>query len=142
MSEAGAVAALLERYAAAVRAKDVEAFLSLYDAQVRVFDLWGTWLYPDAAAWRGAVVDWFDSLGDEQVAVAWHDVAVVPSAEVAAMSAFVTYRGLAPDGSPRRAMDNRLSWVVHRGTDGEWRIVHEHTSAPADLATNRVVLTR
>ena len=34
---------VLDAYAAAVRAKDVEAFLSLYADDVRNFDLWSEW---------------------------------------------------------------------------------------------------
>lgn len=36
---------LLDRYAAAARAKDAEAFLSLYADDVRTFDLWSAWSY-------------------------------------------------------------------------------------------------
>jgi ketosteroid isomerase-like protein len=28
-------------------------------------------------------------------------------------------------------MNNRLTWVLRKDADGTWKIVHEHTSAPA-----------
>ena len=44
------------------------------------------------------------------------------------------------DGVPQRTMTNRLTWVLIRhGHD--WRIVHEHTSAPID-ESNEVILER
>jgi ketosteroid isomerase-like protein len=62
---------VMEAYQAAVFAKDVDAIVALYDQDVRVFDLWSTWSYDGAEAWRGMVAGWFDSLGTAQVAVGW-----------------------------------------------------------------------
>lgn len=47
-----AIGAVIEGYAAAVRAKDVDAFVSLYAKDVRVFDMWGRWSYDGVDAWR------------------------------------------------------------------------------------------
>src|SRR5207344_2011723 len=49
---------ILDRYKAAVRARDVEALMRLYDPKVRVFDAWGIWSYEGADAWRTAVEGW------------------------------------------------------------------------------------
>jgi ketosteroid isomerase-like protein len=38
-------------------------------------------------------------------------------------------------------MENRLTWALER-RGGEWKIVHEHTSAPADFETAKVRLRR
>jgi ketosteroid isomerase-like protein len=48
----------------------------------------------------------------------------------AALSAFTTFRGLDADGNEERSMNNRLTWILRRDGDG-WKIVHEHSSAPA-----------
>ena len=50
-----AIRQLLLRYAESVHAKDVGAFMRLYDPNVRVFDTWGVWSYEGAAAWQAAV---------------------------------------------------------------------------------------
>jgi len=50
---------LLDRYAAAARAKDVEAFLALYADDVRTFDLWSVWTYDGKDALRATVEEWF-----------------------------------------------------------------------------------
>ncbi len=128
-------------YAAAVRAKDVDRFVSLYAADVRVFDLWERWSYDDAGAWRAMATEWFSSLGDELVAVEFEDVQIVTGESVGVMHAFVTYRGLSAVGTELRAMNNRLTWALRKTSDG-WKIVHEHTSAPVASATGSVELRR
>jgi uncharacterized protein (TIGR02246 family) len=123
---------VLDAYAAAVRAKDVEAFLALYADDTRNFDLWNVWSYDGKDAVRGMVEEWFGSLGDdEQVAVEFDDVRSHVGDDVAALSAFAKYAAVGADGSEIRSLNNRLSWILRRQDDGAWKIVHEHTSAPA-----------
>jgi uncharacterized protein (TIGR02246 family) len=122
---------MLEKYAAAVRAKDVDAFVGLYADDVRTFDLWSEWSYDGKAAYRGMVAEWFGSLGTDVVAVEFDEVRTQAGTEVGAISAFLTFRGLSADGEELRSMNNRLTWVLRKDGDGTWRIAHEHTSAPA-----------
>jgi uncharacterized protein (TIGR02246 family) len=123
---------LLERYAAAVRAKDADAFLDLYADDVRNFDLWERWSYDDKDALRTMVTEWFGSLpADEVVAVKFDEVRTQPGEDVAAVSAFTTFAAVAPDGTVLRSMNNRLTWVLRKDSGGVWKIAHEHTSAPA-----------
>src|SRR6266851_9883530 len=49
-------------------------------------------------------------------------------------------QGLSGDGKELRSMDNRITWVLRKNRDGAWKIIHEHTSAPADFDTGRVTL--
>ena len=121
----------LDRYAAAASAKDVEAFLDLYADDVRTFDLWSVWSYDGKDALRAMVEEWFGSLpADETVVVRFDDVRVETGADVAALSAFTTFAAESPDGAELRSMNNRLTWILRRDGEG-WKIVHEHTSAPA-----------
>jgi uncharacterized protein (TIGR02246 family) len=123
---------MLDAYAVAVRAKDVEAFLSLYADDTRNFDLWSEWSYDGKDALRAMVSEWFGSLGDdEEVAVSFDDVRAHAAGDVGALSAFTTYAAVSPEGEELRSMNSRLTWVLCQGADGAWRIVHEHTSAPA-----------
>jgi uncharacterized protein (TIGR02246 family) len=123
---------MLERYAAAVRAKDVDAFVELYADDVRTFDLWEQWTYDGKNALRAMVAEWFGSLpADEEVAVTFDDVRTQAGPDVAAVSAFTTFAAVSPDGTELRSMNNRLTWVLRKDADGAWKIVHEHTSAPA-----------
>jgi uncharacterized protein (TIGR02246 family) len=122
---------ILTAYAAAVRAKDADAFLDLYADDVRTFDLWQEWTYDGKDALRGMVTGWFGSLGDDEVvAVRFDEVRTQAGSDVAAVSAFTTYANVA-DGTEQRSMNNRLTWILRKDADGAWKIAHEHTSAPA-----------
>jgi len=135
------VAALLESYRDAVYAKDVEAFVAIFADDVRVFDMWGTWSHDGIDSWREMAVGWFGSLGDELVRVEFDDVRTTVGDDTAVLSAFVTFAGLSADGAELRSMNNRLTWGL-RKTGGAWKVVHEHTSAPVEMATGKVDLER
>lgn len=133
--------AALDAYAAAVAAKDAEAFAALYDDDVHVFDLWGRWELRGLAAWRAMAQEWFASLGGETVAVTYAHAHSQTGAELAYGHALLTYAAHAADGARLRSLDNRISLVLAR-RDGRWKIVHEHTSAPVDHASGKAVLKR
>jgi uncharacterized protein (TIGR02246 family) len=123
---------MLDSYAAAVRAKDVDAFVGLYADDVRTFDLWGVWSYDGKPAFREMVTEWFGSLPDDEVvAVEFDEIRTQAGEDVAAVSAFTTFAAVAPDGTELRSMNNRLTWILRKDADGAWKIAHEHTSAPA-----------
>ena len=131
----------LETYQSAVLAKNAETFMHLYAPDVRVFDAWGVWSYEGAAAWRVAVEGWFASLGNETCRVSFQEVRILAEANFAALSAFVTYAGVSPQGAELRAMTNRIAWVMKR-SGHVLRIVHEHTSAPLGFEDMKAILTR
>jgi uncharacterized protein (TIGR02246 family) len=133
---------LFARYSAAVAAKDADAFLAIFDEKVRVFDTWGRWLYEGAGEWRAMAQGWFGGLGDETVTAEFSDVHVTSGETVAGAHAFVMFTGYSAAGERLRSMTNRLSWVLARDPAGEWKVVHEHTSAPAELETGKVILRR
>ena|SRR5579862_2737389 len=123
---------ILEAYAAAVGAKDADAFLNLYADEVRSFDLWERWSYDGKDELQAMVAEWFGSLpADETVEVSFDDVRTQTGVDVAAVSAFTTFAAVTPSGEKLRSMNNRLTWVLRKDADGAWKIAHEHTSAPA-----------
>ncbi|MHA7140439.1 MULTISPECIES: YybH family protein [unclassified Arthrobacter] len=132
---------VLEQYAAAVFGKDVDALLALYDDDVRVFDLWDVWSHQGADPWRESVAGWFASVGDERVRVDFDDVQTLVTEDLATVHAIITYRDIGPDDVEQDSMQNRLTWVLGR-RDGDWKIVHEHTSAPVNGETFKVNLQR
>jgi ketosteroid isomerase-like protein len=134
-----AVARILETYAAAVFAKDVQAFMRLYDPDVRVFDAWGVWSYEGAAAWQVAVEGWLTSLASERVKVTFSAVQSFAGRDWASVSALVTYASISAQGEQVRAMQNRITWVL-RTTGHVLRIVHEHTSAPIGFDDSKAIL--
>lgn len=132
---------VLGAYAAAVLAKDVGAFMRLYDPDVRVFDAWGVWSYEGAEAWQIAVEGWFASLGAERARVAFADVKTVAGRDLTVVSAIVGYTALAATGEALRSMENRITWTLK--TSGHVpRIVHEHTSAPIGFDDQKAILSR
>ena len=135
------VRALLGVYSESAYAKDVDRFMTMYADDVRIFDLWGTWVISGAAGWRDGISGWFGSLGEERVVVDFEDVAVTESGDLASLTAMVAYSAESASGDRIRQMTNRLTWVLSR-SDEAWRVVHEHTSAPVDDASGKVILER
>lgn len=135
------IARVLEAYKSAVFAKDVDAFMRLYDPGVRVFDTWGVWSYEGAPAWRIAVEGWLTSLGTERVRVTFDDVHTVPGREVVVVSAVTTYAGISAQDEELRTMQNRLTWAL-RTSGHVLRIVHEHTSTPIGFDDTKAILQR
>jgi len=135
------VARMLDAYREAVYAKDVDAFASLYDANVHVFDMWGAWSLQGIAAWRRMAEGWFGSLGDERVLVAFDDVHSFVDDAMAFGYATVTYSAQAPDGAILRSLSNRMTVALQRRGEA-WKVVHEHTSAPIEHQTLKARLQR
>ena len=136
-----AVTRIIDTYRSAVRARNADTLMHLYDADVRVFDTWGLWSYEGAEAWRRAVEAWFTSLGSDRVDARFDDVRTVGSPDFASVSAVVTYAAVAADGTPQRSMQNRLSWAL-RTRGHVLRIVHEHTSVPIGFDDLKGILQR
>ncbi|MBA8888802.1 uncharacterized protein (TIGR02246 family) [Dokdonella fugitiva] len=132
---------ILARYARAVLAKDVDAFVALYADDLQVFDMWGAWSLRGVDAWRTMATDWFSSLGDERVVVGVEEAACTAMGDLAFGHAILTYAAQAADGTPLRALTNRITLGLRR-VGGEWQIAHEHTSAPIDHATTKAILHR
>jgi len=135
------VVALLGRYSDSAYRKDVEAFMSMYASEVRVFDLWGSWEVKGASSWRDGIAGWFESLGAGRVVCEFTDVEVFTGGDLAALSAMIQYSGESPEGAIEREMANRLTWTLTR-VNGVWRVIHEHTSAPVDMGSSKVILAR
>jgi len=131
----------LARYAQAVRDKDVDAFAALYAEDVQVFDMWGAWSLHGIEAWRGMAGSWFDALGDEQVVVTWSALRTSVAEALAIGHATLTYTAVSAAGQTLRTLDNRTTLALRRQA-GEWRIFHEHTSAPIEHETLQAILTR
>jgi len=141
MTNENPVQQLLDAYTAAVYAKDIDAFMAIYDENIGVFDMWGTsWMYQGAQSWRGVAEEWFRGLGDERIVVDIENMQVRPTAQMAFVSAFVKYTALSPEGKPLRWLQNRMTCVLEP-KNGVWKITHEHTSTPADHSSLKISLS-
>ena len=132
---------MTKAYSAAAAAKDVGAFMRLYDANVRVFDAWECWSYEGAPAWQSAVQSWFGSLGEDTVLVTFDETQVTGGNEFAIASALVTYAGIAANGEMLHSLQNRITWGISL-VNAVPRIVHEHTSAPIKFDGMKAILKR
>lgn len=132
---------IIERYKAAVAARDIDAFMHLYDPKARVFDAWGVWSYDASAAWRVAVEGWFASHPTDRFSVWFEDVVAVSTPAFASVTAVVTYAVVSAQGEPLNRMQNRLTWVLKPGGH-VLRILHEHTSAPLGFEDQKAILQR
>lgn len=130
---------ILAAYRAAVLAADSDALVALYDDEVEVFDLWRTWRISGIAAWRATVEHWLGSLGEDSVVVDARELGAVASDELIAGHATLRFTAVSPEGIKLRSLDNRLT-VVLRRRGGQWKIVHEHTSAPIDFSSLTAIL--
>ena len=131
----------LATYVEAVRAKDVDAFAALYDQDIHVFDMWGTWSLRGLTAWRDMATGWFSSLGDERVIVTSDSENSTVAGDLAIGYAVLTYTAIAPDGTKLRSLSNRATMAL-RKTGDSWKIFHEHTSAPIDHQSQQAILHR
>lgn len=123
-----------EAYAAAVYAKDVEAFTALYAPDAHAFDAWGAAPLNGQAAFRDMAAEWFGSLGDERVVVTCRELHSAESADLATLHAFIEFQAVNTDGQPLRAVQERVTWVLAR-LSGGWVVTHQHTSAPLGFGT-------
>lgn len=132
---------VFDGYKSAVFEKDAEAFLSHYTEDIHIFDLWEKWSYEGIDAWRGMVTGWFGSLGDEKVVVDFDGVQINGSDDLVIAHAYITYKALSVDGQELRSMNNRLTLALKRTKSG-WKIFHQHSSAPIDGDTLKVMFKR
>lgn len=129
----------LNAYKAAVYAKDVDAFVALYDDDVHVFDMWGAWSLRGIEAWRGMAADWFSSLGTERVVVGIDQAEATETEGLVVGHAILAYTAMSAEGKQLRALNNRITMAM-RKTHGSWKIFHEHTSAPIDHLSAKAIL--
>jgi len=138
---AAPVIRVIEGYKAAVAARDIDAFMRLYDPAVRVFDAWGVWSYEGVPAWKSPIENWFASHPDDRHVVTFEDISCVSTPAFVSVAAIVTYAMVSPQGEQVGAMQNRLSWVLEQGASG-LSIVHEHTSVPVGFEDQKAILQR
>lgn len=134
-----AILEILEAYQAAVNEKDVQAFVSLYDQDVVIFDIWSEWAYKGLDAWQKMVIDWFGSLCSDRIIVELHDIQIHAESCIAVVHAFVTFKGISEQGKELRAIQNRFTWIL-KNNRTTWKIAHEHSSAPVDPETSKIIL--
>jgi ketosteroid isomerase-like protein len=134
------IESLFSTYKIAVYNKDLEAFTAIFDENIHVYDMWA-WTFEGLDAWRDMANGWFGSLGDEKSVVSFEDIRVEAGEDIASATAIARFSAVGPSGKELRHLFNRFTWVA-RKKNGAWKIVHEHTSGPADHSTLKIQLQR
>ena len=132
MSTEEEIASLIEAWAAAIRAKDLNDSLSHYAKGVIGFDLVEPLRYVGADALRQRLENWFASF-DGTIGFENHELEIIDGNDVAFAHRINHVIGTLTDG---KNLD--MYWratLCLRKIDGEWLVVHTHTSVPFDMQT-------
>jgi uncharacterized protein (TIGR02246 family) len=128
---------LIDRWAQAIRSKDVNALMADYAPDVLAFDLLPPLQYRGADAIRKRAFEWISSF-EGAIDFEMRDLAVTTGDDVAFCHSLNRVRGTSEDGTK---ID--MWWRATNGLrkiDGEWLITHGHSSEPFDMQTGKAML--
>ena len=130
---------LVERYAQAVRARDVKALVGFYVEDVVAFDVVSPLQRRGVQAVRRRAEEWFAQFeGPLGYEIRDLRLDVGENQDIAFSSSLNGVDGRTKDGQEIK-MWIRVT-VGYRKLAGEWRIVHEHVSVPFDMKTMKAAL--
>ena len=137
MNNEAAIRELIDRFANAFRAKDVDAVMSFVARDIVSFDI----LPPLQAVGADTFVkhwqEFFDSY-QSPMHVEFPDVRISAGDDVAFSHCLHRVKGTLKNG---QETDWWLRWTAcYRKTDGKWLIVHEQVSVPADLRSGKAMM--
>jgi uncharacterized protein (TIGR02246 family) len=123
------VRVLVERWAKAVRARDMEGILAGHSTEILMFDVPPPFESKGIEAYR-KTWDLFYSAQPEPIAFDIRSMEVVAGNDVAFVTALMQCAENGKNGE-RIKLDFRLT-IGLRKIDGQWTILHEHHSVPAN----------
>jgi ketosteroid isomerase-like protein len=122
------------RWRDSFQSKDVDAMMAFYAEEgFTAFDLFPPMQFTGGPMWREGWVNFFASF-EGPIELEFSELEIHASGDLAFIRAFVRMAGVM-SGNP---LD---TWVrqtnCFRLIDGEWLMIHDHVSWPADLATGQ-----
>jgi ketosteroid isomerase-like protein len=135
------IVGILQKYETTVFHRDLEGHLALYSDQAQIFDAWDDWSFKGIEPLRKMVESWFVSLDEDRVKVEMSDLRTQSGGDIGYASAIVKFTAISKEGSPLRWLENRFTWVLER-KHNEWKIMHQHSSSPANHETLKIELRR
>lgn len=130
---------ILRAYSEAIKARDIGAFMDLYDENALIYDSFGQWVFRGPAEWRESVVGWFEAMPHGGFGEP-HNVVVHAGDTVAGIAADINYGGFNAEGELSEHMFNRFTATLGRDSpDRPWRILVEHTSLPLAMEGMRPI---
>lgn len=127
VDDASQLRSLIEAWAEAVRAKDIDAVMRHYAPDVVVFDVMPPLFVKGAEAYRRNWQSWFDAL-DGQADFHFVELHLEVSGDLAYCFSVNRLRARYRDGAKHDAQTRAT--VCFRKIDGRWLVVHEHASVP------------
>lgn len=127
---------LIDDWASAFRARDVDRIMACYAPDIVAFDVVPPLQYRGTAAYRN---DWEEmmSLCDGPNGIEMRDLTVAAADDVAFSHCLSHFTGKQTDGN---AIDMWMRVTVcFRKIDGKWLAVHEHVSAPIDMESGKAL---
>jgi ketosteroid isomerase-like protein len=109
--------------------KDATTMINLYYKHADIFDMWDKGYISNSSEWSKSVIEWFDSLGEEKVKVEFEMVKIHQSDNVGFATALIQFQAISTNGNVLRSMKNRITLGFSK-FDDEWRVIHQHISAP------------
>lgn len=127
----------LDDWCAAIRARDVDAVMAHYAADVIAFDLLPPMQYRGADAVRRRLSDWLGSF-DGPIGFDMRHVSITAGNDVAF---YHSLNGVS--ATTRMGVRIEMWWratVCLRRINGAWLIVHAHSSEPFDMPSGKAML--
>ena len=118
---------LIENWAKAVRAKDINGLMSYYTPDILVFDVAPPLQYAGTDAYRKNFEEWFPSF-EGPVGCEIRDLSITTGDNVAFSHSLNRISGTRTNGEETDVWVRAT--VGFRKVDGKWRIAHEHVSVP------------
>jgi ketosteroid isomerase-like protein len=129
------IRALIEERAEAIRRKDADAVMSVaHDAGV-TFDLLTPLQYRSAQELRGRLTTWLDSFEGDELGYELRDLVVYADRELGCAHVLNGVKGTLKQGG-EVDMWFRSTMCFSRQS-GAWLVVHEHSSVPIDMETQK-----
>jgi uncharacterized protein (TIGR02246 family) len=126
-SNADQVREVIESWAKAIRAKDVEGALACFAPDVLTFDLAPPLQHAGREVIRKGLEDWFPTW-EGPIGLEIRDLHVTADGHVAYGTSLQRMSGTKVDGAKPNLWFR--STMCLQKSDGTWRIAHEHTSTP------------
>ncbi|HVJ14174.1 MAG TPA: nuclear transport factor 2 family protein [Polyangiaceae bacterium] len=136
-SEEAAIERVIDQMVLAIRTGNVEALISLCAPEIATFDMVPPLRHDGREALRKL---WADALAAYERPLDYE----VNQLEIIAGSDVAICRSLNRFGGSRKGADPVVNWLCSticlRKIDGQWKIVHEHTSVPFDMRSGKALL--
>jgi uncharacterized protein (TIGR02246 family) len=134
------IRALIQQLIAAAKAKNVNEIMSAYvaDEHLMVFDVTPPLRFAGAKAYQK---DWEDFLAafPGPLEVELGEPSITADGTLGFSHEIDTWRATDPEG--KKVSFTVRQTYVYRKVDGQWRIIHDHTSVPVDVTTGRAELS-